>query len=182
MSGNEALLLVIGALDAMGLAYVVVGSYASNSYGIERSTRDADLVVEFADASPSELFRRLRPSIRFDPQMSFETVTMTRRFVASVEGTPFEIELFQLGDDPHDRERFLRRRAIETEGRRMYILTAEDIIVTKLRWAPSKDKDDVRDVIAVQGDAIAWDYVYAWADRHGTRGLLDEIRRSIPPI
>ncbi len=143
MSGNDALLLVIEALDAMGLDYVVVGSYASNSYGVERATRDADLVVEFADASPAELFRRLRPAIRFDPQMSFETVTMTRRFVASVEGTPFEIELFQLGDDPHDQERFRRRRGIETEGRRMYILTAEDVIVTKLRWARPKDREDV---------------------------------------
>ena len=168
MSGNEALLLVIDALDAMGLAYVVVGSYASNSYGIERSTQDADLVVELADASPAELFHRLRPLVRFDPQMSFETVTMTRRFVATVEGTLFKIELFQLGDDPHDRERFRRRRAIETEGRRMYILTAEDVIITKLRWARSKDRDDVRDVIAVQGDAIDWPYVHAWADQHGT--------------
>jgi hypothetical protein len=60
--------------------------------------------------------------------------------------------------------------------------TAEDVIVTKLRWARSKDKDDVRDVIAVQGDAIDWDYVHTWTERHGTRGLLDEIRRSIPPI
>ncbi len=60
--------------------------------------------------------------------------------------------------------------------------TAEDVIITKLRWARSKDRDDVRDVIAVQGDAIDWPYVHAWADQHGTRGLLDEIRASIPPI
>src|SRR4051812_32857926 len=98
MSGNAALLLVIEALDAMGIDHVVVGSYASNTYGIERSTVGADL----ADASAAELFRRLRPAIRFDPQMSFETVTMTRRYVATVEGTPFKIELFHLGDDPHD--------------------------------------------------------------------------------
>lgn len=183
MTGDEALLAVIGALDTLGLPYVVVGSYASNSYGIDRATHDADLVVELGDASPAELFRLLRPAIRFDPQMGFETVTMTRRYVASVEGTHFKIELFLLGDDPHDRERFRRRREIMSEGRRMYLLTREDVIVTKLRWARSKDRDDVRDVIAVQGDdAIDWDYVHGWADRHGTRGLLDEIRRSIPPI
>jgi hypothetical protein len=40
----------------------------------------------------------------------------------------------------------------------------------------------VRNVIAVQGEAIDWDYVYSWCDRHGTRALLDEIRASIPPI
>jgi predicted nucleotidyltransferase len=183
MTGDEALLAVADVLNDLGIPFVVVGSYASNSYGIERSTRDADLVVDLGDVSPAELFRQLRPAIRFDPQMGFETVTMTRRYVASVEGTQFKIELFLLGDDPHDRERFRRRREITSAGRRMYLLTREDVIITKLRWARSKDKDDVRDVIAVQGDeAIDWDYVYGWADRHGTRALLDEIRRSIPPI
>jgi hypothetical protein len=68
----------------------------------------------------------------------------------------------------------------------VFVQTAEDVIVTKLHWAlrssRGKDREDVRDVIAVQGDAIDWAYVYSWCDRHGTRELLDEIRRSIPPI
>ena len=45
-----------------------------------------------------------------------------------------------------------------------------------------EDCEDVRDVIAVQGDAIDWDYVIAWCDRHGSRAVLDEIRASIPPL
>jgi hypothetical protein len=57
------------------------------------------------------------------------------------------------------------------------------VIVTKLRWARPKDKDDVRNVIAVQGDErIDWGYVHGWTNLHGTTALLDEIRRSIPPI
>jgi hypothetical protein len=64
--------------------------------------------------------------------------------------------------------------------------TAEDVIITKLRWAVraarNKDVDDVKDVIAVQANRIDWDYVYKWCDVHGTRSLLDEIRASIPEI
>lgn len=57
----------------------------------------------------------------------------------------------------------------------------------KLRWAKhakrGKDREDVRDVIAVQGDAaLDWDYIHEWCARHGTRELLDEIRASIPPL
>jgi hypothetical protein len=70
-------------------------------------------------------------------------------------------------------------------GRRVYVPTAEDVIVTKLYWALSrkhpKDRYDVRDVIAVQHHRLDWDYVYSWADRHGTRALLEEIRGEIPP-
>jgi hypothetical protein len=64
--------------------------------------------------------------------------------------------------------------------------TAEDVIITKLHWAllgnRYKDREDVRDVIAVQADRIDWDYVHRWCEQHGTRALLDEIRASIPPI
>lgn len=66
----------------------------------------------------------------------------------------------------------------------MVLPAAEDVIITKAYWALgrkySKDRDDVRDVIAVQGDQLDWDYIYAWADRQGTRYLLDEIRGEIP--
>jgi predicted nucleotidyltransferase len=182
LSGNEALLLVIEAIDALEIDYVLVGSYASNTYGSFRAGGDAELVVDLAHTSTSEVFRRLRPAVRFDRPMTLEAVSTPQRYVAPVEGTPFQIELFPFSADPHDRERFRRRRAIETKGRRVYLLTVEDVIVTKLRWARPKDRDDVCDVIAVQGDAIDWEYVYTWAGRHGTRALVDEIRASIPPI
>ncbi len=43
-------------------------------------------MIELGHVSIVELARRLSPSIRIDPQMSFETVTMTRRYVAEVVG------------------------------------------------------------------------------------------------
>src|SRR5262245_23598906 len=91
-------------------------------------------------------------------QKSFETVTMTRRYVADVIGTPFTIEFFLLGDDPHNQERFHRRAQVRLLDRLVWLPTVEDVIVTKLRWSllgnRSKDKDDIRGVIAVQGDRI----------------------------
>ena len=140
-------------------------------------------MIELGEKSIMELSRRLAPSIRIDPQMSFETVTMTRRYVAEVVGIPFKIEFF---DDPHNQERFRRRQQVSVLDRQVWMPTPEDVIVTKLHWAllanRSKDRDDVRDVVAVQGDRIDWDYVHGWCDQHGTLALLDEIRALIPPI
>jgi hypothetical protein len=75
---------------------MLVGSYSSNAYGIARATQDADFVIALGEPSIGELARRLAPSIRLDPQMSFETMTMTRRYIADVIGTPFKIEFFLL--------------------------------------------------------------------------------------
>jgi hypothetical protein len=186
MSGNEAVLKMIDALEGCEISYMLVGSYSTSAYGIPRLTQDADFVIELGETSITELARRLAPAIRIDPQMSFETVTMTRRYIAEVVGTAFKIELFLLKDEPHSRERFRRRQLVRTLDRQVWLPTPEDVIITKLHWAllanRSKDRDDARDVIAVQGDTLDWDYVHRWCEEHGTRALLDEIRALIPPI
>jgi hypothetical protein len=93
------------------------------------------------------------------------------------------VELFLASDDPHDRERFRRRVRGETYGQTVWLPTPEDVIITKLRWSKqgkrNKDVDDVRNVIAVQGDALDWEYIHRWCDAHGTMGLLEQIRQTL---
>lgn len=186
MTIEEAVQTVADALNGLAVPYMLVGSLTSSFYGIGRTTKDADFVIELGEHSIIEVGRHLGSAFRIDPQMSFETVTMTRRFVADVVGTGLAIEFFHLTSDPHDLERFRRRREVRLLDRRVWLPTVEDVIVTKLRWAilgnRSKDRDDLRGVIAVQGDRVDWDYVDRWCEEHGTRALLDEIRGSIPPI
>ncbi|MCK4341052.1 MAG: hypothetical protein KAY37_04935 [Phycisphaerae bacterium] len=184
MTSNDAVAAMIDALEAVNVPYMLVGSYSCNAYGVARSTKDADFVVQLQPEAVHELCEQLGNQFRLDPQMSFETVTGTTRHIVHIKNSPFRIELFCVSDEPHDLERFARRRVVEVWGRKVYHPAAEDVVVTKLRWAKhgqrSKDTDDVRNVIAVQGDNLDWDYIHRWCDEHGTRELLDEIRRSIP--
>jgi hypothetical protein len=185
MTSEEAAMAVVDALEALHVPYMVVGSLSSNYYGIARSTKDADFLVQLEVELLSSLVNHLGPAFRLDPQMTFETITMTRRHVLNVASIPFKIEFFHLSDDPHDQERFQRRKRVKLRDRESWLPTAEDVIITKLRWAMSKrskDADDVQAVLAVQGENLDWPYVYGWCDQHGTRALLDEIRRSIPPL
>jgi hypothetical protein len=186
VTGDEATLHVIGALNSSNIPYMLVGSLSSNYWGIPRSTLDADFVVDLGSHSLKALIEPLGPQFKLDPQMSFETVTGTKRNIIAVGGTEYKIELFRVSDAPYDRERFRRRKPATFVGQPTFVASAEDVIVTKLQWAHeakrNKDIDDVQNVIAVQANHIDWDYVNQWCDRHGTRSLLDEIRASIPPI
>lgn len=187
-SGNEVTARVVAAFDALGIDYLLAGSFSSNFYGIPRSTKDADFVAVMIGKVGS-LEKELGTEFEFDEQSSFETVTGTYREKVKVPSVPFEIEIFHLSADAHDQSRFQRRRKVfdELVGCEVYVPTAEDVIIMKLRWAKiakrGKDSEDVRDVIAVQGDeALDWEYIHHWTGLHGTRVLLDEIRASIPPI
>lgn len=188
-NGFEATKLVIETLEELEIPYMIVGGLSSMAYGVPRTTKDADIVLAVDGAGLDRLAIRLGSGFELDPQGSFEMVTGTRRHHLRVPSLHFEIELFLLGTDPHDRKRFERRRPFPSQqlGMKAVIPTAEDVIVMKLRWFAiakrGKDRDDIRDVIAVQGDdALDWDYIHRWTEAHGTRVLLDEIRASIPPI
>lgn len=183
MSAEEVTLAVVEALEALGVPYMLVGSFSSNFYGVPRSTQDADFVVQLHNVSIASVRDRLGDGFELDPQMSFETITATSRYRLQHRRSAFKIELFLLSEDPHDQERFARRRRVVLHGRDAFVPSPEDVIITKLRWsrqgARAKDIEDVRDVLSVQQEALDWKYVYRWCDEHGTRSLLDDTRRSL---
>jgi len=185
LTSEEAAAAVIDVLEAENVPYMLVGSLATNYYGIPRATQDADFVVHLEKSSIPAIAKCLGPRFRLNPQQSFELATATTRYVLQLVGTPFQVELFLLSEDEHDQSRFARRRRVKMLDGHVCVPTVEDALVTKLRWsrhgARPKDLEDARNMIAVQGNRIDWDYVRTWCDRHGTRQMLDELRRSIPP-
>ena len=104
---------------------------------------------------------------------------MTCRYVVHHPATAFKIELFLLSDDPHDRERFKRRQQVDFEGRTAWLPSAEDVVITKLRWSRggkrSKDVTDVAEVLAVRAGSLDLDYIRRWCDQHGTRELFEQL-------
>jgi hypothetical protein len=180
MTAGESITLgVAKALEACGIPFLLSGSFASNYYGIPRSTRDADFVLQSQQAVGPEFTKELGEDFLLEPQLSFETNTGTFRQVLRHKQKTFKVELFLLSQDPHDQARFSRRRAVQLLERRVWLPSPEDVIITKLRWARGKDKDDARDVMAVQQDKLDWPYVEEWCRRHGTLTLMEEVRRSI---
>lgn len=182
MESDRFVVTMIEALNKLGVPYLLAGSFSSNYYGVPRSTKDADFVIQLGDVPVMRLKTVLPENFLLDPQVEFETVTGTLRNVVTVNRGEFKIELFRLSTDPHDQSRFQRRVAVSGFGATVFFPTPEDVIVTKLRWLRAKDRADLMQVIAAQSSTLDWDYIYRWADEHKTRNVLDALRESIPSI
>ena len=55
MTSDELAARVMDALNTSGIPYMTVGSFSTNLYGIYRSTRDADFVIQAGPSDVSEL-------------------------------------------------------------------------------------------------------------------------------
>jgi hypothetical protein len=182
MNIDDIVFAVIDYLNEHNVPYMLVGSLATNVYCVPRSTEDGDVVVHSNIVQVARQITQTHARVRFDPQLSFESVTATNKVVLRTENHGFEVELFQLSDDEHDQMRFSRRIQVKTMDRLIWIATLEDMIVTKLRWSQhagrEKDISDARNLIGVQRELADWSYVESWCDRHGTRELLERLRRE----
>lgn len=181
MTGHEAVAALIRDLERLGIPYMVTGSFASNVHGVPRSTKDADFIVEAAPDQIDRLLGGLQPPLRSDPQMLFETVTSSRRWLVRMDRSPFVIELFLLNSHDFDRSRFDRRLRFEVlPGVEAWLPTAEDVIVQKLRWSARakrpKDFKDACDVMAVQEGNLDWPYIEKWCAELGASETLAEAR------
>lgn len=176
-SSFGALAEVLRVLQRLDVPYMLVGAFSSNAYGYPRSTNDADIVIQHSDGLLPQILQNLGEGFSLDPQLTFELKTGTLRNVVTYGPTKFDIEFFYLSDDPHDRQRFARRRKILLPdlGVEAVIPTAEDVVIQKLRWGREKDIADARVVVLVQQDSLDWPYIRRWTGEHGTTELLDRL-------
>jgi hypothetical protein len=176
-SSAEALAEVIGVLHKKEISYILAGVFSSNVYGNPRSANAAEFVIDHHPGVLKVLGEALGNDFTLDSQISMELQTGTLRNILTYNPTQFDIELFRLGLDPHDRERFARRRHLRLPDLSIdaVLPTAEDVVIQKLRWGRDKDLADARVVIAVQAPQLDWGYLRSWTDRHGTTAVLDRL-------
>ncbi len=184
MTSDEAVAAVVDALEELSIPYLMVGAFATNAYCVPRATNDADFVLALAPGQLRLLVERLGSDFRLDPQVLLETITLTKRHELVYLPTRFKIEFFRHTDDPHHADQFQRRRRqfITELQRQVWIPTAEDVVIQKLRWQRGKDVEDVKGVLAVSGRELDWDYILGWAGQHGTLELLRRIQASMPNL
>jgi hypothetical protein len=180
MEAESLTLEVIDVIEREQIPYMLVGSFSSNLFGVPRSTKDLDVVVELGSRSIHDIARHLDARFHLPPQMAFESVTGTARHIIDVQGTQFKIEIFRLSGDAHDQERFRRRLQVPWKGRLVWVPSPEDVIVMKIRWLAglrrNKDFDDSLQVATIRRDTLDWAYMERWCQVHGTSEILAEIR------
>jgi len=177
--GDEAVSAILDILNEQNIPYMLVGSLSSNAYGESRSTKDADFVVQLDPGKRNALFSAFPPEFEIEDQVRFETITGHTRQIISIPSIPFEIELFDLSDEPFDQSRFERKLQTIMSGRTVWLPTPEDVVVQKLRWAKlgSRPKDllDAQGIVRLRSETLDWDYIKKWCKQLDIEDKLEDL-------
>lgn len=143
-------------------------------------TRDVDLVVELEPADAVRVVAMFDAEFICDVDRIRDAIARRSMFNLIHTEAVVKIDVIVRKDSPYRAEEFRRRRRATIDGVEMWVVSPEDLILSKLDWAGESRSAlhlrDVRNVIAAQS-SLDWPYVEAWAARIGVLELLNEVRR-----
>lgn len=181
------LLEVARVLEESGIAYVVVGSFASSMRGLYRATGDVDIIADINLNQVRPLVLALQENFYLDEQAIRTAVTQCRSFNAIHFDSVFKIDIFIPPESDFSRQQLARRQLekISPEtSQGIYVATAEDTILAKLNWyraggeVSSTQWSDVSGIIGTQGSALDIEYLREWANKLKVLDLLENALRQ----
>lgn len=131
----EVLKTVTARLGGARIPYMVTGSIAVNFYALPCMTRDIDLVVELSEPDADRLVRLFQEDFYVDRNMVLRAVTQRAMFNMIHHAHVIKVDVIVRKDSDYRREEFARRRAVSVEGHELFIVSPEDLILSKLEWA-----------------------------------------------
>ena len=174
---------VARALEQLSIPYMLVGSFASSMHGMYRSTADIDILADIKPDDVRHLFDILKEAFYVDEHGMRDAVAQRHSFNAIHFDSVFKVDVFIPKDDEFARSQLERRQfrkiAPDTEEA-VYVASAEDTILAKLRWyrmgqeSSSTQWNDVIGILGAARDALDLNYLQAWGAKLGLTELLEK--------
>lgn len=175
----SVLKLLTGRFDAAQIPYMITGSIASGHYGHPRMTRDIDMVVELEPADASRLAAVLGDEFAADADALRAAMARRSMFNLIHREAVVKVDLVMRKDTAYRIEEFERRRLVNVDGHPLWMVSPEDLILSKLVWAKDSRSElqlrDVRSVLRLQGASLDRPYLDRWAMSLSVRDLLREL-------
>lgn len=163
---------VAETLDALAVPYLICGSLASSMYGVPRFTQDVDLVADLPAGKVDAFVEALRTRFYVDRNAVAEAVRRQRSFNLIHLQSFVKIDVFLAKGDAFTRaqiDRRARRDLPAGTGQSVTVATAEDTVLSKLRWyrdggsTSEQQWKDVLGVLKVQAQRLDREYLARWA-------------------
>jgi hypothetical protein len=166
-------------LELLGIHYMLTGSVAMNYYAEPRMTRDIDIVVEVTTTDAARLVQELSPDYYIDVDTVKEAVANESMFnILHLEGV-IKVDCIIRKSSEYRGLEFNRRAKIKIGNASTYIVSKEDLILSKLYWArDSRSEMQIKDVKNLMQSGYDAEYLETWAEILGIAEVYRECRHG----
>lgn len=159
---------------------MVTGSIAANFYAVPRMTRDIDIVIELAERDIGRFIPLFEKDYYLEPNTVRGAVKNRAMFNLIQNEYVIKVDFVVRKDSEYRRTEFARRKQITLEGQALYVVSPEDLILSKLHWAKDAQSEvqllDVRNLLK-SVKKLNRSYIARWAKRLGIEALYRRVTK-----
>ena len=182
--------LVIEALEAAGVEYLIGGAIAEWAWGEPRATQDLDLVVKIPIKAVNKLSKELEKRDMLIPaEIILDSILEDRADIpinAIHMYSGLKADLYPVREGDELRQSAFQRRERVDYGPpigKVYIHSPEDLILYKLIYfglsQQPKHSRDIAAILRAKRDQLDFDYIKKWVTRLGLNSMWKEMLDSI---
>ena len=160
-------------LERAGIAYMLTGSIALSYYAQPRMTRDIVLVAELSGRDARSVAALFAPDYFVSDEDIAAAMAGEGMFNALHLVKLVKLDFIVRKDSPYRLHEFSRRQRVRLPGFETWIVSREDLILSKLAWAKDSGSElQLRDARALLAGSVDRTYLERWAKELSVVELL----------
>ncbi|MGA2684517.1 MAG: hypothetical protein ABSF51_05645 [Verrucomicrobiota bacterium] len=169
---------VSAKLDSAGIGYMLTGSMAMNYYAQPRMTRDIDVVVALRSADAARVVQLFSPDYYVSREAVDSSIAHQSLFNLIHNESVIKVDCIVRKQNEYRLAEFNRRQRIKIENFETWIVSKEDLILSKLFWAKDSHSElQLRDVKNLVSTGCDRDYTERWTRELGVANLWQEVSK-----
>jgi hypothetical protein len=168
---------VSARLERGGLSYMLTGSMAMNYYAQPRMTRDIDIVVALAPQDADIVVRLFAPDYYVSSDAVRQSIAQESLFNLIHQESVIKVDCIVRKNSPYRRSEFDRRQRITIENFSIWIVSKEDLIISKIWWAKDSHSEiQLLDVKNLARTGCDMEHIERWTSELGVLTLWQECK------
>jgi predicted nucleotidyltransferase len=162
-------------LSVAEIAHMLTGSVAMNYYTRPRMTRDIDIVVSLHRKDVDTIVNLFANDYYVDRNAVSRAIDNESLFNLIHNEAVIKVDCIIRKKSEYRHLEFERRKEVEIEGIKVWIVSKEDLIISKLYWArDSHSEFQLRDVKNLLASGYDGEYLEHWTRKLNLHDLLNE--------
>lgn len=146
------------------IPYMLSGSMAMSVYTLPRATRDFDFVVHLQQKDMDKLVKFFANGYYCDADAVKDAIKRSGMFNIIDYASGFKADFMVLKNQPFRQTEFKRKKLIDFFDIPIYIVSPEDLLLSKLIWIQQIQSnlqlEDIKNLSQIE--TLDWEYINSW--------------------
>lgn len=176
----ETLEWICRKLKSANVPYMITGGAAVGFWGHIRTTMDIDILIQIRSEQIDSLLSSIKGEAYIDIEKAKKAILDGAMFNIILNATCFKIDFIPLKQDSYEIKKFNNRVKMDFQGREIYVISPEDLIISKLLWSKSvgdseRQIKDCESIYRLNSEELDSDYLKRWSRTLGVEKEFNKL-------